>query len=558
MKRWFRFGVVLCLMGMLALGISVLTPSEALAQAACTPIGFGDTTSGSLGAVGEEDCYAFDGAVGEVFLTRAVRTSGETELEMRMYRPDGTTLVCSKQGTSIVEHLCTLKNNGVHTLILGDVDDDETGDYNLYFQRTNNPVNATALDFGETISGTIGAIAEMDAFTFTGVAGGRVVAHMARTSGSFQPEVRVYRPDGILICSKIADLLSHQVCNTKTNGVHTVLVGDNGGNETGDYNLYVQRTSDPANPTPLDFGNTVSRDIGVAAEMDTFTFTGAAGDRVLTRMVRTSGSLEPEIRIYSPDGTYQCSKNALLISDSVCTLKLDGVHTLLATDRKGTGTGDYALYIQNTSDPGDTTPIDFDQTASGDIGMAAEMDTFTFTGAAGDNVLARLARTSGSFQSELRIYRPNGSLICSKSGSAFAERLCALDSDGVYSILAGDVGGDETGGYTLYIQRTNDPANATSLSFGETVSGEIGMTSEMDAFTFEGAAGSSVVVEMTRTSGSFQPEVRIHRPNGTLMCSKKSSPSVRLTCALDTDGTHTILVGDNGGNETGSYTIALK
>jgi hypothetical protein len=557
-KSWFRFGVVLCLMGMLALGIKVLMPSEAAAQATCTPVGFGDTTSGSLDAVGEEDCYSFDGVVGEVFLTRAVRTSGEIELEMRMYRPDGSTLVCSKQGTSIVEHLCALKNNGAHTLILGDVNDDETGGYNLYFQRTNNPVNATALNFGETISGTVGAVAEMDAFTFTGVAGGRVVTHMARTSGSFQPEVRVYRPDGILICSKIADLLSHQVCNTKTDGVHTVLVGDNGGNETGDYNLYVQRTSDPVNATPLDLGDTVSGEIGVAAEMDAFTFTGAAGDRVLTRLVRTSGSLEPEVRIYSPDGTYQCSKNGLLISDSVCTLRLDGVHTLLATDRVGTGTGDYALYIQNASDLGNATPIDFDETASGDIGMAAEMDTFTFTGAAGDNVLARLVRTSGSFQPEVRIYRPNGSLICSKSGSTFADRLCALDSDGVYSILAGDVGGDETGGYTLYVQRTNDPVNATPLGFGDTVSGEIGMTSEMDAFTFGGTAGSSVVVEMTRTSGSFQTEVRIHRPNGTLICSKKSSPSVRLTCALDTDGTYTILAGDNGGNETGNYTISLK
>jgi hypothetical protein len=418
----------------------------------CAPVTIGGITSGSLGALGEEDCYSFSGVPGEVFLTRAVKTSGEIELEMRMYRPDGTTLLCSKKGTSIVEQLCTLKNTGTHTLWLGDVDDDETGGYNLYFQRTNNPANATPLSFGETISGSVSAIAEMDAFTFSGAAGDRVVTNMARTSGSFQPEARVYGPDGKLICSKTGSLLSHQLCTLKLSGVHTVLAGDNGGNETGDYNLYFQRANGPVNASPLDFSETVSGDIGMAAEMDAFTFSGAAGDRVLARMVKTSGSIQPYLRIYRPDGTARCSKSGGTIADTLCTLDKDGVHTVLASDSSGPQTGSYTLYIQRTNNPANATPLSFGETVSGEIGMTSEMDAFTFEGTANQSVVVQMARTSGAMQTELRIYRPDGSLICSKKGTPPIRLTCTPATDGTYTILAGDVNGDETGSYTLSLQ----------------------------------------------------------------------------------------------------------
>ncbi len=416
----------------------------------CIPLNFGSTTSDAISTLGEEDCYSFNGVIGEAFLARMVRTSGTMQPEIRLYRPDGSTVLCSKSGTSLADMLCLLKNTGTHTLRLGDLNDDETGDYNLYFQRTNNPVNATPLNLSETISGTVSALAEMKTYTFTGAINDRIVINTVKTSGLFQPEVRVYSQNGKLLCYKIGSLISHLLCTVKISGTHTVLAGDNGGNETGDYNLYIQRTNSPMIATPLNLSDTVSGDITVASQMNTYTFTGAIGDRVVTRMVKTSGALAPYVRVYRPDGTLKCSKSGTLISDTLCTLDKDGVHTVLLSD-----------------------------------------------------------------------------------------------------------GGSATGSYTFYIQRTNNPVNATPINPGETIALEISMTSEMDSFTFSGVAGTSVVVTMTATSSVFQPEMRVYRPDGTLRCSKKGTSPITLTCLLDVTGTHTILAGDMNGEQTGSYTITF-
>lgn len=53
----------------------------------------------------------------------------------------------------------------------------------------------------------------------------------------------------------------------------------------------------------LQFGQVVSADIGALGEEDTYTFAGVPGDRVLLRMSRTSGTLDPQMRVFRADGT---------------------------------------------------------------------------------------------------------------------------------------------------------------------------------------------------------------------------------------------------------------
>lgn len=74
---------------------------------------------------------------------------------------------------------------------------------------------------------------------------------------------------------------------------------------------------------------------------------------------------------------------------------------------------------------------------------------------------------------------------------------------------------------------------------------------EKDCYTFFGDAGDQIRVNATVTSGTFNPDLEIIRPDGSSLC---STIFAELPCALDATGTHTVIVDGLG---TGGYNITL-
>ena len=58
-------------------------------------------------------------------------------------------------------------------------------------------------------------------------------------TGGLDPRLRVFRPDGGLICSDSTTTAASLplVCALDVTGVHTIIAGDSGENDTGDYDL---------------------------------------------------------------------------------------------------------------------------------------------------------------------------------------------------------------------------------------------------------------------------------------------------------------------------------
>jgi len=64
---------------------------------------------------------------------------------------------------------------------------------------------------------------------------------------------------------------------------------------------------------------------------------------------------------------------------------------------------------------------------------------------------------------------------------------------------------------------------------------------------------------MSTTTGDLNPEATIYRADGTQLCDESSiSSEFTMEYALDTEGTHHILVGDRSRNDTGSYMLSLS
>jgi hypothetical protein len=101
------------------------------------------------------------------------------------------------------------------------------------------------LDFGVTKCASLTAAAEIDTYSITANAGDSVYIRMARTGGDFYPYIALYSPDG----EKLKDASSVAATVTisaklETTGTYSILAIDSrSGAQTGDYNIFIQRTS---------------------------------------------------------------------------------------------------------------------------------------------------------------------------------------------------------------------------------------------------------------------------------------------------------------------------
>lgn len=342
--------------------------------------------------------------------------------------------------------------------------------------------------------------------------------------------------------------------------------------------------------TPIDFGETVSGSIDAAGEIDTYSFTANAGDRILVGMSNVSGNLWQRIRLFDPDGNLLQDESSpthveitqllpesytvylpLIVNGSFSASRAysskqlvdlqaatSGTYTLWISDGfNGTFTGNYNLYLQRLSDPADATPISFSQTLSGTISKPAEMDTFTFSANAGDTILLGESQTAGDVWQEIRLFDSDGILLNEESSPTHIENVYTVPASTDYTVLIADgFNGTFTGSYNLYLQRLNEPANATSLTFSQTIPGTIAQPAEMNSYTFNAAAGDTILLGMTQVSGNLWQEIRLYDQNGSLLNEESSPVHAENVYTVPTSGDYHVLIADGfNGTFTGSYTL---
>ncbi|MBK8904512.1 MAG: hypothetical protein IPM53_25260 [Anaerolineaceae bacterium] len=300
----------------------------------------------------------------------------------------------------------------------------------------------------------------------------------------------------------------------------------------------------------LNFGQTIHCAIDLAGETDSFTFSGSAGDRIRVRVVETSGSLAAFQEIIQPGGTSLCST---IVTEITCLLESNGNHTLLINDFGGTDNGNYSLYLQRLNNPVGCSTIAFGALPStGNLTEAAVTDCFTFQLSTGDQVRGRAVETAGTAAAYQEIIQPDGTTLC---GTIVTELTCQATVTGLHTILINDFGGTDTGTYSFYLQRLNNPVGCSSIGYsGLPVTGSIDVPAETDCYTFSGMVGNQIRVRAIKTSGSVAPYKAVIRPDGVSLCGTIVS---EVTCLLDSDGNYTILINDFGGTDTGTYQLTL-
>ncbi|MCJ7719137.1 hypothetical protein MUO69_04315, partial [Candidatus Bathyarchaeota archaeon] len=110
-----------------------------------------EVVNGTISNLTEWDPYLLEGEVGDQILLR-VRTSWSRYPELRLYAPNGTLIrsASSYPSSDSVELSTVLPNTGTYSLLVGDREGDDTGDYELSLSLTrliplfiNQPYNAS-------------------------------------------------------------------------------------------------------------------------------------------------------------------------------------------------------------------------------------------------------------------------------------------------------------------------------------------------------------------------------------------------------------------------------
>ena len=454
---------------------------------------------------------------------------------------------------------------------------------------------ASLMSYGQTVFGSLGAPGQTQEYSFQASAGDLILVRASRATGDLWPRIRLNDPSGLLLGDEESPVHVEFTVKTGRSGTHRIRISDGFDQEgVGTYRLYLQRLNGAAAATPLLLGQTVGGSITQEAEMDAYSFSAEEGDIILTRLADDEGDLWPELRLYDPAGTLLNSKHdpshaefttilptkfyaylpmilsahqsltsrtAGTASPASYKATVSGTYTVLVGDGfNGTLVGPYGLYVQRLDGPGNANGLSFGAVHSSRIDQAAEMDTYTFEGSVGDRVLVSIGRVSGDLHAEIRLYDPAGSLINTTEDAFYAEATTSLIANGTYTLLVGDgFWGRGTGEYNLYLQRLNNPGNATPLSYGEILSGTILYAAEIDTYTFSAEGGDQVRLGMSRaSSGSLWPEVRLYAPDGALIATDDDSTSAEITRILAESGTYTVLCTDGlQGSSTGEYDLQL-
>lgn len=549
------------------------TPPPILsASVSCaSSINFGDTMTCTIGLATEVDSFTFTAESGDVVLVRVGVTAGTMKPLVRLNDPDGTE-IC-KGGTSYAQgaeiEQCRLSQSGTHTITVTDYRATQTGTYNLFLQRLNQPAAATTITLAATTPAPIQAVAEADSYTLTATANDIILLRVGVTAGTMKPLLRVFDPAGTKLCSagnSYSTGAEIAYCALPQSGTYTILVNDYTAIKSGTYNLYVQRLNNPADPVALTVGTTHPAAIQAVAEADSYSLAANANDVVLLRAGITAGDMNPLVRVFGPDGVVTCTAGNAYgpgIEISRCVLPQSGTYTVLVGDYRGTRTGTYNLYLQSSTTPVDAVHLAFGTTTSANIPAAATADTYTVTASTNDILLLRVGVTAGDMNPAMTVYDPDGVNVCGAAnayGPGIEIEQCLVPRAGRYTILISDHRGVRTGSYNLHVQRLVVPTSNVPVFHGDTMNANIQAAAEADTYTWIAGKNDTIQVRMAVTGGDIRPSVRVYDPDGVRVCTATSpyGDSAEIaSCLLPRSGVYAIMATDARVTGTGAYQLSL-
>ncbi len=249
-----------------------LTVVSDTASSCAVPLSCGQTLAGSIAALSESDTFSFAARAGDAVSVTTTETGPGLNACWRIYTPAGTSLggICG-QGTRV------LASAGTYTIRAFDNGNDGTGPYDINLAVVSESASncGEPIACEETLSRTIGSVAESDTFTFATLLPNETVRVATSDPGlALNACWQLYDPTGGLLGSA-CDLAGDVVLSTP--GTHTIRVSDEFDAASGDYDVSLQCLGTPT-PTATPTATATSTPVETATPSTTASSTPTPAD----------------------------------------------------------------------------------------------------------------------------------------------------------------------------------------------------------------------------------------------------------------------------------------
>lgn len=441
-------------------------------------------------------------------------------------------------------------------------------------------------------------------YNFEGRQGQYIEVSMGRISGTVDPLLTLYDPEGQRLAMDgnsgggRAALLRN--IRLPVDGTYTVQAA--GGGFPGSYSLIAHISDTPftlmpetsvqaVSPTPLPLVATPTLGpalpgmrlvdhvplvgtLARAADFGQFSLFAAEGETVsISVSPHGGGTLRPQIELYGPDGALIASARSSTSGDAGSAflgplqLPFTGSYIVFVSGEDGS-VGNYLVSYGSGLSSMDVYHglAESNTRIEGALEHRGRRDVWTVYLNAGDVISAAVSPGPNSLDPVIELALADGTLIASDStsggGRAGLIAMAEITESGLYLLRVRDATAEHTGAYTMVWRYINlaptptPPPNAvTLLSIDGTVA-----DGEYNFYVFQGQAGQRVRVRVLAKPGTtFDPVAALLGPDGQIIAEGDDSEgdlNPRFMATLPQDGTYAVRV--NGYLVGGDYEVIVE
>lgn len=492
-----------------------------LVDLASVPALTADTAFGGTLSNRQTAIYAYQGTAG-------------TLLYLNNFTPRATYVPTLKfRDPSVTDHdlatgFYTLPVSGVYYFFAEQSPYDSVG--STYGFRVFEPATAAAVAAGQTVTDSLTPALAATLYRVSATAGQRLVLHPLSVS-DYYSYWRVYTASGDFLASAALD--DDLVVQVPADGVCLLaLSADEYSTPPVSYSFTV--TQGPVTTAPLVIGATASGSLALPGELDQFTFTGTAGQRLLFDDLGSDYQASVWLvdllgaRTRLTEGGY----------DSLVSLPESGVYGV-ACDTSVPPVNYKFRLLATAAAPTVTQGA----TVSGQFTLANEDQVYLVPGRAGQRLyFDSLLGSAQAFNGTAQLYdRDNHPLTASYTDGAYT-----LPGDGVYTLVLSPGSGSLPRAYNFSVR---EPLVTTApLVLGAETSGTIANPKDTAVYTFQGTAGQRLY--FNNLGNDSRIEFALTGPGVV-----PSTPQT-WTYILEQDGTYQLTVAGYA-TATGAYGFRL-
>ena len=533
-------------LALLAIGLIALTLTPTVD--ADGTISYGQTVSGRLTAGSDPaDIWRFSARVGDdIVIEMRDNTSGgslDTWIELR--DPGGTFIASDDDGgsnTNSYLRYCCARRNGTYTIRATSYGENGSGSYRLTLRRgdgRSQPAQSCTLSPRLRVGGT------------------------ARNASNSNNNVRNSagldgRVVGVLGPGEIADVIdgprnangytwwrirrgSLRGWTAEGGNCQYWLVPASGGGGNSSSN---RSSSSLGGTDGIRFGEARTGRLNDSNYFDDYRFIAYQGTVITISMDRTSGNLDPMLRLYNDNGTLVRedfdggSGNSALIRRY--RIPSGGSWFIHAMRERSGQNGSYRLQLTRFNPTATRRPtntpqpehISYEQTVTGYLSGSNLYDEYSFRGRWPDHISIALDRTSGTLDPYLELQTDDGIVRARDfddgSGTNALISNYAVPYDATFFIRARRSSG--SGYYRLTLNLENpiaipQPEQIEHISYGQTVTGNFSGGDRFDEYRFTARAGDRITVTLDPTSGTLSPSLSLYNSGREYRTGDRSSGS---------------------------------